>query len=169
MPLYNVEHSFPLSIQQKQDLAERITKLHGSAFATLSIFVQVKFFQQDASAQNHFVGGTATEEASNRITAFVRTSPSRNQSDFDKLAQKVEDAWYIVLGEKSDGDEDEEDKKKKDKKETPAKEKAAKELLSVVYIGGLSGREKGFPIPEVCLAHKMIQCQVIALCQMLTM
>lgn len=153
MPLYNVEHSFPLNVQQKQDLAERITRLHGTAFATLSVFVQVKFYQQDASAQNHYVGGVPQEQASNRITAFVRSSSSRSQEDFDKLAKKVEDAWYIVLGLKSDEDEeDEKDKKdKNDKKEVSATEKAAKELLSVVYIGGLSGREKGFEIPVVCL------------------
>ena len=42
MPLYNVEHSYPLSLQQKTALAERITKLHATAFSTPSMFVQVR-------------------------------------------------------------------------------------------------------------------------------
>lgn len=150
MPLYNIEHSFPLQNEQKQDLAERITKLHGNTFSTLSIFVQVKFYQQDASAHNHFVGGQVLDEATNRIIAYVRTSSSRKQEDFDKLAKKIEDAWYIVLGEKSDEDDEGDKKDKKDKKEESAVQKTAKELLSIVFIGGLSGREKGFEIPVVC-------------------
>ena len=42
MPLYNVEHSYPLKAEQKLDLAERITKLHARTFATPSMFVQVR-------------------------------------------------------------------------------------------------------------------------------
>lgn len=154
MPLYNIEHSFPLSLPQKQDLAERITRHHANAFSTLAIFVQVKFYQEDASAHNHYVGGQPQEDASNRITAFVRTSSSRKQEDFDKLAKKIEDAWYIVLGEKSDEDDEDEKKDKKDKKEESAGQKSAKELLSIAFIGGVSGREKGFIIPVVCLTSK---------------
>lgn len=154
MPLYNVEHSFPLDVQHKADLAERLTRLHANTFTTPSVFVQVKFYQQDASTHNHYVGGQPAEDATNRIIGFVRSSPGRSLEDFNKLAKKIEDAWYIVLGEKADGDDEEESKDKKNKKEESATQKAAKELLSVVFIGGLSGREKGFVIPEVCLLCK---------------
>lgn len=162
MPLYNIEHSYPLKLQEKQDLADRITKLHGAAFNTLSMFVQVKFFQQDASASNHYVGGIPQSNASNRIISLVRTGSGRKQEDFDKLAKQIEDAWYIVLGLKYEDEEDEE-KAKKNKDKGPSEvEKNAKELLSIVFIGGVNGREKGFPIPVVCLTsgvqYLVVQC-----------
>lgn len=143
MPYYNVEHSFPLNAHQKQDLAERITKLHAKAFTTPSIFVQVKFYQQDASTHNHFVGGVSRDETTNRILGFVRSSAERKKEHFDKLAQQIENAWYVALGERADEGEQEK------KSETPQMAKDAKELLSVGFVGGLVGREKGFNLPEV--------------------
>jgi len=148
MPSYNVEHSFPLTLQQKSDLAERITYLHSRTFTTPSMFVQVKYYQYDASAHNHFVGGKPKDETTNRIIGFVRSSAERKKEHFDKLAEQIENAWYIALGERTDDDEEGEQKDKKDKKETPQREKAAKELLSISFVGGLVGREKGFVIPE---------------------
>lgn len=147
MPLYNVEHSFPLNSQQKADLAERITHLHATAFKTPSIFVQVKYFQEDASAQDHYVGGVLQSESTNRITALVRSSAQRKKEHFDKLAEQIENAWYVVLGERSDGEETNGTHSGKGSSPTEAK---AKELLSLVFIGGLMGREKGLPLPEVC-------------------
>lgn len=144
MPFYNVEHSFPLTLEQKSHLADRITKLHAQTFTTPSIFVQVKYYQQDASSHNHFVGGKSRDETTNRIIAYVRSSAERKKEHFDKLAEQIENAWYIALGERAEeGDEG------KQKKETPQREKDAKELLSIGFVGGLVGREKGFLLPEV--------------------
>lgn len=150
MPLYNVEHSFPLNAQQKTDLAERITNLHAQAFTTPSIFVQVSFHQHDASAQNNFLAGKPLKQSLNRIIAYVRSSSSRTKENFDKLAEDVEHAWYVVVGERIEA-EDEKEKKKKEKeqKETPESEKIAKELMSVAFVTGIVVREKGYAIPEV--------------------
>ncbi len=144
MPLYNVEHSYPLTLEQKSDLAERITKLHSRTFTTPSIFVQVKYYQHDASAHNHFVGGKPKDETTNRIMGFVRSSAERKKEHFDKLAEQIENAWYVALGERAD------DGDQRKPKETPQREKDAKELLSIGFVGGLVGREKGFILPEVC-------------------
>lgn len=61
--------------------------------------------------------------------------------------EQIEHAWYVVLGEDAD---DEEDKKKL--KESTAVQKKAKELVSVTLMGAYMGRELGFAIPEVCCA-----------------
>ncbi|KAK5072654.1 hypothetical protein LTR64_004872 [Lithohypha guttulata] len=144
MPLYNVEHSYPLKGEQKAELAERITRLHSRTFTTPSIFVQVKFYSHDASAHNYFVAGKPKEECANRIIGFVRTSASRTKEQFDKLAEQIEDSWYIVVGQRVEG-QTEDDKPQKD---MPEKERKAMEIMSVTFIGGYMGREKGFPIPE---------------------
>lgn len=144
MPFYNVEHSYPLDLKQKNALAEKITYLHSRAFGAPSIFVQVKYFPVDASSDTHYVGGVIQHDAANRIIAYVRSSSSRTQEQFDQLAEQIENAWYVVLGERAeDGEES------KDKKESSAIEQAAKELLSIGFVPGLSGREKGFIIPTV--------------------
>lgn len=149
MPFYNVEHSFPLSMQQKTDLAERITKIHTTAFKTPSMFVNVKFYQEDASAHNYFVAGQPKDGANNRIMGYVRSSSGRKREHFDKLTEEIENAWYVVLGERSDDDEDGE-KKKDGNKDSSSSAKEAKELLSITLIGGIIVREKGYAIPEVC-------------------
>jgi len=131
-----------MGLKQKQDLAERITKLHATAFTTPSLFVQVKFYQQDASSHNHFVGGQPREETTNRILGFVRSSAERRKEHFDMLAEQIENAWYVALGERAD------EGKQGKKNDTPQREKDAKELLSVGFVGGLVGREKGFVLPE---------------------
>jgi len=144
MPFYNVEHSFPLSLEQKSDFAERVTKLHAHTFTTPSIFVQVKYYQQDATVPNHFVGGKPKDESINRIIGYVRSSAERKKEHFDKLAEQIEDAWYIALGERAEAGEED-----RFKNESTQQVKDAKELLSIGFVGGLVGREKGFTLPDV--------------------
>lgn len=149
MPLYKVEHSFPLTKGQKTDLAERITKLHGTRFTTPSMYVQVKFVSQDPSHHNHYVAGKARTQSSNRIIGYVRSGSTRPQSAFEDLAEQIEHAWYVVLEERFEGTEEEIKKKEKESGETSEKERYAKELLSVAFVPGLIGREKGYTWPEV--------------------
>ena len=151
MPMYTVEHSFPLTTAQKTDLAERITKLHSTKFTTPSVYVQVKFQSQDPSHQNHFVAGKLRKQSSNRILAYVRAGSTRPQSAYEELAEQIENAWYVVLEERFEGTEEDVKKKEKEAKESSEKEKSAKELLSVAFVPGLIGREKGYTWPEVCL------------------
>jgi phenylpyruvate tautomerase PptA (4-oxalocrotonate tautomerase family) len=55
MPLYTVSHAAPLSLGQKEALAEAITNLHADRFKTPRWYINVIF--TDASSQTVFVGG----------------------------------------------------------------------------------------------------------------
>ena len=90
------------------------------------------------------------EESINRIIAFVRSSASRTKEHYDKLAERIENAWYVVLGERTEGiDEEDVNRQEKEKKESSNSEKKAKELLSIALVGNLVVREYGYAIPEV--------------------
>lgn len=43
MPLYDVEHTTPLSKSQRDALAQAITKIHSETFTTPKLFVNVRF------------------------------------------------------------------------------------------------------------------------------
>lgn len=96
MPFYQVFHSYPLSLTQKQSIASAITHLHSHKFKTPSLFVNVKFHAEDASEDEYFMAGQVRNNATNRILGMVRTSEQRTKKDFDELAEKVESAWYDV-------------------------------------------------------------------------
>lgn len=55
MPLYEVEHSIPLSTPQKDAIAEAITVHHTQIFTAPRLFVNVKFI--DVSKQDMYVAG----------------------------------------------------------------------------------------------------------------
>lgn len=55
MPLYQVEHSCPLSQDQQEGLAKEITTIHSEKFTTPSLFVNVTF--KDISSQPTYVAG----------------------------------------------------------------------------------------------------------------
>ena len=130
MPFYQVHHSYPLNNEQKQRLASSITNLHCTTFTTPSFFVHVEFVAHDINEGTYFSGGQRRTAGSNRIFGTVRVSPSRNKSDFDTLAAKIEKAWYDTVG--SEG------------------EKVADEqrLLMVMFTPIVAIREGGMTIPE---------------------
>lgn len=80
--------------------------------------------------------------------AYVRSGPQRKKEHFDKLGEDIENAWYIVLGEKAEDPENKEQQKVIDNKKTPQKEKDAMELVSIAFVTGIVVREKGYVIPE---------------------
>lgn len=90
-----VLHSYPLTKQQIQALASSITKLHSTTFTTPSLFVHVSFKSHDASELTYFVAGEHAV-STNRITGMVRTSDKRSKAQFDELAGKIEEAWYVL-------------------------------------------------------------------------
>lgn len=55
MPFYVIAHKDDISLQQRDDLAATITKIHTTLFTTPSLFVNVKF--EDSSAASYYVGG----------------------------------------------------------------------------------------------------------------
>lgn len=84
----------------------------------------------------------------------MRIAESRKKSDFDNLAQKIEDAWYEVIGEKvpSEGLTEEDQKKAekelKDRKQTDT-ETMAKKLQLIRFMPLITVRERGNVIPDV--------------------
>ena len=152
MPFYQVFHSYPLSLPQKQSLASAITSLHSRKFKTPSLFVNVKFHAEDASEDEYFMAGQVRNNATNRIMAMVRTSEQRTKKDFDALAEKVESAWYdVVIGElqKEGKEEGKETWKRAGENEQTETDRNAKKLLFVVFHPMIAALENGVVIPGV--------------------
>ncbi|KAF4439703.1 hypothetical protein F53441_12514 [Fusarium austroafricanum] len=97
MPFYEIHHSYPLDQDQRQSLATAITRLHCEAFKTPEFLVHVRFFAEDNNDNVYFIAGKPHHLTSNRISGSVRHSAARSKEDFDKLAAKIEEAWYDTL------------------------------------------------------------------------
>ena len=121
MPLYQVQHSSPLSQDQQDKLAAKITEIHTEKFTTLSLFVNVTF--TDISSQPTYVAGKRVrphslslslcflvreslilpppppphQSTSNRIQAHVRHGPARTQDDYNALCSSIQSAWYEIM------------------------------------------------------------------------
>ena len=131
MPFYEIQHSTPLTPEQRQSLAERITDLHAITFTAPRLFVNVRFTSL-ANEEDYFYGGKQ-RPGTNRIVAFVRSGGSRSSEMMDKLAEEVEGIWDdVVKGSGGNGYE--------------------KVLQAVAIVPGLTAREEGFAIPAVSSA-----------------
>ncbi|KAI5250433.1 hypothetical protein E4T47_01369 [Aureobasidium subglaciale] len=93
MPAYEVEHISKLTDDQKDQLAEAITKIHSQQFSTPKLFVNVRI--TDVSNHRTYVAGK--QYKSNRIFAYVRHGPSRTQSDYDAVSNALEEAWNKIV------------------------------------------------------------------------
>lgn len=101
------------------------------------MFVNVRFIKEDPSDGSYFVAGKKRTDNSNRILGFVRTSPSRTKADFDKLALRMEEAWYDAVGvPRTDGDI------------LYPSGAGDKRLLAVGFLPIVTAREAGLAIPE---------------------
>ncbi|KAL6901059.1 hypothetical protein GGI43DRAFT_403946 [Trichoderma evansii] len=138
MPYYEVYHSYPLTNEQQQEIASAITKLHATTFTTPSLFVHVQFNKSDESGNTvSFMAGTRRSAQTNRIVGTVRTSEKRTKADFDRLAQRIENAWYSALGVSLD----------ESTHQLPPSEEG-KKLALVAFTPLLHAREWGLGAPE---------------------
>ena len=151
MPLYDIQHSVPLTKPQKQQLADKITHLHATTFTTPSLFVNMQFTSLDPSDGNYFIAGKPRPEGYNRITGMVRTSESRTKKDFDNIAEKIEQIWdEVVRGIDPENEKEKEgDDKNKKKNEESESEREAKKLRAVFLYPMVAARENGVVIPTV--------------------
>ncbi|KAI7089903.1 hypothetical protein KC356_g2065 [Hortaea werneckii] len=94
MPLYEVQHYITLTISQKDELAEAITKIHSTKFTTPRMFVNVHF--TDTSSQRTYVGGKPLQ--GNHIRGTVRNGPSRTSEDWNDLTSQIQSAWNSIIG-----------------------------------------------------------------------
>ncbi len=121
--------------------------MHANTFTTPSVFVHVRFTSHDATDHSYFVGGKPRTDCTNQIIGYVRTSSSRSKSDFDGLAEKIEEAWRAaVYGEMITEGKDE-GKRQKEVDETD-RERTARNLLVVAFLPMVAIREGGLAIPE---------------------
>lgn len=150
MPLYEVQHSYPLTAKQYQQLAEKITHLHSTTFLTPSLFVHVKFTTHDASRNTYFLAGKPLTASTNRIIGMVRTSEKRTKKHFDDLAAQIEEAWYdVVSGKKIE--EGKNEGKRKDEVDDSEGTRQAKKLIVVAFYSMVNIRENGHVVPSVRL------------------
>ncbi|KAI7479632.1 hypothetical protein KC351_g7437, partial [Hortaea werneckii] len=133
MPLYEVQHYITLTISQKDELAEAITKIHSTKFSTPRMFVNVHFL--DTSSLRTYIGGKPHQ--ANHIRALVRNGPSRTSEDWNDLTSRLHTAWTSIIGpglpklRRSDSEE------------------PNTSLRSIIICGEiLGGMEAGFFLPE---------------------
>ncbi|KAK4980141.1 hypothetical protein LTR42_000448 [Elasticomyces elasticus] len=132
MPFYEVKHTTPLTVSQKDELANAITTIHSTKFSTPKLFVNVEF--QDTSNASTYVGGK--QKAANHLFAHVRSGSSRRREDWEDLTSQLQAAWDKTVGaglpkvRRSDPDQD-------------------TSLRSVVLMGDLMFmKELGFIVPQ---------------------
>ncbi|RMX74801.1 hypothetical protein D0869_12237 [Hortaea werneckii] len=94
MPLYEVQHYITLTVSQKDELAEAITKIHSTKFSTPRMFVNVHFTA--TSTLRTYVGGKPRQ--GNHIRATVRNGPSRTAEDWNDLTRQIHSAWTTIIG-----------------------------------------------------------------------
>ena len=139
-----VQHSYPLSTEQKFAVAQAITKLHSTAFLTPSLYVNVSYIPSEPQGDFFLAGKPMLPASPNRITASVRMSPSRTKEMFDEVALKVEAIWYDIVNrqDKSNG--------AVNGSHGATKEEAkAKKLHGVVFQGIIAAAENGILLPSV--------------------
>ncbi len=156
MPWYEIDHVTPLTREQCDRLAQRITDIHAHKFTTPKLFVNIHFRYADNDWT--YIGGKAVtnpssfkiilkrafefqgrsqsdterrQERTNRIKAHVRVG-QRTKEDFDDLALKIVDAWNAVV----------------DSAEEPGD--GSRELRTVFVVGEIvAGVEAGLVLPGV--------------------
>lgn len=148
MPTYHVNHSSPLTQQQRQSLATSITNLHCQAFNTPVFFVHVYFHPTNPSDGSYFLAGKPRLDNSNSIVAFVRTSAARTKASFDALAEKIEDAWDVVVRDEGEEQGDENGHGAAGEQQEAGAREDAKRLLKISFTPMLSIREGGMAAPE---------------------
>ncbi|KAJ9637650.1 hypothetical protein H2204_004799, partial [Knufia peltigerae] len=150
-----IQHTYPLTPEQKRSIAKSVTSLHSTTFLTPSLFVNVifQYLPATSTASSSTSSGTAPDEQDdptyylagepfshhhphgpNRIIAQVRTSPERTKAIFDDLALRIEKSWYDVVN-------DDDDDNQKDKK-------AARKMHMISFYPMIAARENGVTIPD---------------------
>lgn len=114
MPMYLVEHSCNLTDEQKDQLAEAITKIHTEKFTVPRFFVNINI--KDISSDVTYGGGmrvsfpkesyaaylTDSKNRANRISAQIRYGPSRTDEMLAEIVDELHDAWASIVGSRGD-------------------------------------------------------------------
>jgi hypothetical protein len=101
MPLYDIEHTTPLSDSQQERLAVLFTGIHATRFKTPKFFVNVRY--TDASKQVVFRGGKRV--VYNRVVLRTRVGEQRSKDLYDLHCRDLVRAWEEVVGKSEEGRE----------------------------------------------------------------
>jgi phenylpyruvate tautomerase PptA (4-oxalocrotonate tautomerase family) len=146
-----IQHTYPLTQDQKSSIARSITSLHSRTFLTPSLFVNVTFhhLKPDNGENAFFLAGEPLSHNAagpNRILAQVRQSPKRTKADFDGLAEKINQAWdealQVSANDTSNG--------------VSKADYAAKKLHFVAFSPMITGIENGIAIPDVSIPFRRL-------------
>nr|POE72508.1 hypothetical protein CFP56_12381 [Quercus suber] len=96
MPFYEIQHSTPLTVSQRDHLADGITTLHATTFTTPRLFVNVTF--HDTAVVSQYIGGRPRRGRDNHVRVYARTGPGRTREDWEGLCRGVEKLWGEVVG-----------------------------------------------------------------------
>ncbi|KAF2093276.1 hypothetical protein NA57DRAFT_48587 [Rhizodiscina lignyota] len=98
MPMYTVEHSYPLTAEQKNQLAEALTKIHTEKFTVPRFFVNINI--KDISSE--WTYGAGMRNKANRISGQIRWGPSRTDEMLYEIIEEIHAAWASIVGTKGD-------------------------------------------------------------------
>ncbi|KAF2813038.1 uncharacterized protein BDZ99DRAFT_473764 [Mytilinidion resinicola] len=100
MPFYDIHHHFPLDQTQRGEIASRITALHCTHFTTPSLFLNIRFTQDDAKNISTYVGGERV--GINYIHAHIRPRKTPADSEvrelYNSLIIQIAAIWQDILG-----------------------------------------------------------------------
>ncbi|KAK5991012.1 hypothetical protein PT974_09287 [Cladobotryum mycophilum] len=123
MPLYDIEHVIPLTLEQQTSIAQAFTATHAKRFKTPSFFINVRF--TDASTQVVFRGGVLRKY--NRAILRTRTGEGRPSDLYNEHCRDLIRLWAEMV--RSEGE---------------------RELRTVWVLGALTTAvEDGFERPKV--------------------
>ncbi|KAF3931565.1 hypothetical protein ABW19_dt0208654 [Dactylella cylindrospora] len=93
MPFYQVFHSIALSDDQKDELAQVITKAHSGVTGALAMFVNVEFYHNTNPWQ--YVGGM--RRPNNKI---IGTTRPRGEASvlMDDVVAEIYEGWNSIVG-----------------------------------------------------------------------
>ncbi|KIW17812.1 hypothetical protein PV08_05007 [Exophiala spinifera] len=94
MPLYDVEHVTPLTLDQQAGLAQAFSSLHARRFKTPRTFINVRY--TDVSGQVVFRGGKRAKY--NRVILRTRQGEQRTKDIYDDHARDIIRVWEGVVG-----------------------------------------------------------------------
>jgi phenylpyruvate tautomerase PptA (4-oxalocrotonate tautomerase family) len=143
MPLYEIAHCIPLSREQKDALAEFITSLHATTFATPRLFVNVSFTQPPPIGAIYSGAKFRGQTVPNHIRATIRIGPTRTKEKYDQVALQIQQRWNEVVNDSALG------APQSYGNLTADQERLFKKLHGIVFTPMVAAVEGGLVVPGV--------------------
>ncbi|KAI9818046.1 MAG: hypothetical protein M1827_000670 [Pycnora praestabilis] len=153
MPLYDIEHTLPLTPNQQSRLAVSLTHLHSTTFHVPSYFINVRFW--DVSTQPITFRGGVRRDQYNRAILRTRQGGLRSVEDYNRHFKRVVEVWNEIV-ELGEGDGEGHGEKGMDKVGGKARE-----LRAVWVMGALTTAiEDGIARPAVGEEREWVRANI---------